>query len=89
MKGNTDSGPVPGVMAAYGDFLSNGKNAAAALDELAALYRRRLDYVIPKLREAGLRPACPTEAGFFTLWRAPRAFWAGTWAATRRSSTGS
>jgi aspartate/methionine/tyrosine aminotransferase len=71
VKGNTESGPVPGVMAAYGDFLSDKKAAAAALDELAALYRRRLDYVIPKLTQAGLRPACPTEAGFFTLWQAP------------------
>ncbi|MBI4348447.1 MAG: hypothetical protein HY553_16510, partial [Elusimicrobia bacterium] len=42
-----------------------------ALDELRGLYERRLRYVIPKLEAAGLRPACRTEAGFFTLWRAP------------------
>lgn len=72
VKGNTDSGPNPGVMAAYGDFLKD-PGAAAALREIRGLYERRLAYVIPKLTAAGLRPACATEAGFFTLWRTPAA----------------
>ena len=71
IKGNTDSGPVPFVMAAYGDFLADTKGAQAALDAQRAVYRERLDYVIGKLREAGLRQACETSAGFFTLWKVP------------------
>ena len=72
IKGNTESGPVPGVMAAYGEFFQDRAAARAALDDLRALYDRRLAYVIPKLKAAGLRPACPTDAGFFTLWQVPK-----------------
>ncbi|MDE2491867.1 MAG: pyridoxal phosphate-dependent aminotransferase [Elusimicrobia bacterium] len=71
VKGNTDSGPVPSVMAAYGEFLSDGKAARAALDAIRGLYERRLAVLIPALTRAGLRPACPTQAGFFTLWKTP------------------
>jgi alanine-synthesizing transaminase len=71
VKGNTDSGPVPGVMAAYGEFLSDPAAARRALDEIRGLYERRLAYLIPRLKAAGLRPACGTEAGFFTLWHVP------------------
>lgn len=71
IKGNTESGPVPSVMAAYGEFLSDRAAARRALDELTGLYRRRLDYVVPRLKAAGLREACPAEAGFFTLWKTP------------------
>ncbi|MDE2141629.1 MAG: aminotransferase class I/II-fold pyridoxal phosphate-dependent enzyme [Elusimicrobia bacterium] len=71
VKGNTDSGPVPGVMAAYGEFLSDPAAAQAALDEIRTLYEKRLSYLIPRLKAAGLRPACATEAGFFTLWKVP------------------
>jgi aspartate/methionine/tyrosine aminotransferase len=72
IKGNTDSGPAPGIMAAYGEFFKDRAAARAALEDLRALYERRLAYVIPKLKAAGLRPACPTDAGFFTLWQVPR-----------------
>jgi aspartate/methionine/tyrosine aminotransferase len=27
--------------------------------------------LVPRLKSAGLRPACSTEAGFFTLWHVP------------------
>ncbi len=73
VKGNTESGPVPSVMAAYGDFLSDTAAARAALDGIHALYERRLAFVIPHLKAAGLRAACETQAGFFTLWKTPRA----------------
>lgn len=72
IKGNTDSGPNPGVMAAYGEFFSDRGRAAKALADLRGLYRKRLDYVVPALEAAGLRPACRTDAGFFTLWKTPR-----------------
>jgi alanine-synthesizing transaminase len=71
VKGNTDSGPVPGVMAAYGEFLNDPDAARRALDEIRGLYEARLAYLIPRLKAAGLRPACATEAGFFTLWHVP------------------
>lgn len=71
VKGNTDSGPVPGVMAAYGEFLNDRAAAKKALDEIRALYEKRVAYLIPRLKQAGLRPACATEAGFFTLWKVP------------------
>jgi LL-diaminopimelate aminotransferase/alanine-synthesizing transaminase len=71
IKGNTDSGPVPSIMAAYGRFFADRSSARAALSELRALYRRRLDYLVPRLSAAGLRPACRTDAGFFTLWKTP------------------
>lgn len=71
VKGNTDSGPVPGVMAAYGDFLNDKAAARAALAQIRDLYQRRVAYLIPQLKKAGLRQACETEAGFFTLWKTP------------------
>lgn len=71
IKGNTDSGPNPSVMAAYGEFFKNRTGAQKTLNDLRDLYRRRLQYVIPRFKEAGLRPACETEAGFFTLWKVP------------------
>jgi aspartate/methionine/tyrosine aminotransferase len=71
VKGNTDSGPVPAVMAAYGEFLSDPAAAARALGEIRGLYEKRVSYLIPRLKQAGLRPACETEAGFFTLWKVP------------------
>jgi len=58
VKGNTDSGPVPGVMAAYGEFFSEETSAKSALDEIRGLYEKRLAYLIPALKAAGLRPAC-------------------------------
>lgn len=72
IKGNTDSGPVPAVMAGYGEFLADQATAQNALDQIRGLYERRLRYLIPKLTEAGLLPACKTEAGFFTLWKVPK-----------------
>jgi len=71
VKGNTDSGPVPGVMAAYGEFFSDTAAARRALADIRELYERRVAYLIPKLKAAGLKPACATEAGFFTLWKVP------------------
>jgi LL-diaminopimelate aminotransferase len=71
VKGNADSGPTPSVLAAYGEFLSDEKAARAALGAIRELYERRLAVLIPALEDAGLRPACRTEAGFFTLWRVP------------------
>lgn len=71
VKGNTESGPVPYVMAAYGEYFRDRAAVKADLDALRGLYRRRLDFIIPRLEKAGLKPACRTEAGFFTLWRVP------------------
>ncbi|MFA6316947.1 MAG: aminotransferase class I/II-fold pyridoxal phosphate-dependent enzyme [Elusimicrobiota bacterium] len=71
IKGNTDSGPVPALMAAYGRFFQDRKTAAKSLESLYRLYRRRLDYVIASFKKAGLRQACATDAGFFTLWKVP------------------
>jgi aspartate/methionine/tyrosine aminotransferase len=72
IKGNTDSGPVPSVMAAYGRFFQDRAFARRTLEDLRRLYERRLAYVVPKLKAAGLAPACETDAGFFTLWKVPR-----------------
>lgn len=72
VKGNTDSGPVPGVMAAYGEFLNDPGKARSALEDIRGLYGKRLANLIPRLKAAGLRSACATEAGFFTLWKTPR-----------------
>jgi aspartate/methionine/tyrosine aminotransferase len=72
VKGNADSGPVPYIMAAYGTFLEDQAAARRTLDRIRELYERRLNYVVERLRGAGLREACPASAGFFTLWKAPR-----------------
>ena len=72
VKGNTDSGPVPFLMAAYGQFFKDQANAQRVLSQLRGLYQRRLEYVIPLFKKFGLMPACETEAGFFTLWKVPR-----------------
>ena len=59
-------------MAAYGEFFSDRARAEAAMERLRGLYQRRLDYVIPRLKGAGLEEACRTDAGFFTQWKVPR-----------------
>ncbi|MBS1960784.1 MAG: aminotransferase class I/II-fold pyridoxal phosphate-dependent enzyme [Bdellovibrionales bacterium] len=71
IKGNTDSGPVPDGMAAYGELFREPATAKRLLDETYAIYRRRLDVLVPKLKGIGLRPACETTSGFFTLWLTP------------------
>lgn len=71
IKGNTDSGPVPSGMAAYGDLLKDQKLSKKLLNETYQIYRKRLDFLVPTLREIGLRPACETTSGFFTLWKTP------------------
>ena len=72
IKGNTDSGPVPAIMAAYGRYFEDLPAVRQELSSLRGLYRSRLNYVIEALKKAGLRQACPTDAGFFTLWKVPR-----------------
>jgi len=72
INGNSDSGPVPSVMAAYGKFFEAGPAAQRVLEGLRGMYRERLDYVIPAFKRAGMRQACETDAGFFTLWDVPR-----------------
>lgn len=72
IKGNTDSGPNPGVMAAYGEFFKDRILACQKLEELKKVYEKRLAYIVPKLTVIGLRPAHKTEAGFFTLWKVPK-----------------
>lgn len=75
IKGNTESGPVPSLMAAYGELFKDAALTQRILQDTYATYRKRLDFLVPALREAGLRPACSTDAGFFTLWQTPdRAF---------------
>jgi LL-diaminopimelate aminotransferase len=71
VKGNTDSGPVPALMAAYGELFKDPKKSRALLDETYRIYKKRLDYLVPKLKSIGLKPACETTAGFFTLWNTP------------------
>jgi len=71
VKGNTDSGPVPGLMAGYGELFKDVEKSKALLDDTYKIYRKRLDYLVPKLKGIGLRPACETTAGFFTLWQTP------------------
>jgi aspartate/methionine/tyrosine aminotransferase len=71
VKGNTDSGPVPSLMAAYGELFKDPKKSRALLDDTYQIYKKRLDYLVPKLKEIGLKPACETTAGFFTLWNTP------------------
>src|SRR6185437_17040973 len=45
VKGNTDSGPVPTLMAAYADFLADTGLAKKTLRDTYATYRARLDYL--------------------------------------------
>ena len=58
-------------MAAYGDLMKDAKLARRLLQETYQIYRSRLDWLVPKLKEIGLRPACETTSGFFTLWKTP------------------
>ncbi|MBC7387099.1 MAG: pyridoxal phosphate-dependent aminotransferase [Cryobacterium sp.] len=71
IKGNTDSGPVPTGMAAYADVLRDRDLTKRLLDDTYRMYRARLDFLVPKLKTIGLRPACETTSGFFTLWLTP------------------
>lgn len=71
IKGNTDSGPVPTGMAAYAELFRDMGLAKRLLAETYQLYRSRLDILVPKLKGIGLRPACETTSGLFTLWITP------------------
>jgi aspartate/methionine/tyrosine aminotransferase len=71
IKGNTESGPVPSIMAAYADLFRDEKLTRKIMGDLLEIYQKRLGFLIPALKAAGLRPACETTAGFFTLWRTP------------------
>jgi aspartate/methionine/tyrosine aminotransferase len=71
IKGNTESGPVPSMMVAYSELFADEKLALSIMDDIYATYRARLDFLVGRLEEAGLRPACRTDAGFFTLWITP------------------
>lgn len=71
IKGNTESGPVPSMMTAYAELMSDDALVRKIMDDVYAIYRARLDFVVPRLEAAGLRPACATDAGFFTLWLTP------------------
>jgi aspartate/methionine/tyrosine aminotransferase len=71
IKGNTESGPVPSMMTAYAELFADAALTQGIMDGLLATYRARLDFVVPRLKAAGLRPACETDAGFFTLWQTP------------------
>ncbi len=72
IKGNTDSGPVPLGMIAYGELFKDQKKTRALLDETYGIYRKRLEYLVPKLKSIGLLSACETTSGFFTLWKTPK-----------------
>jgi len=71
IKGNTESGPVPSIMAAYAELFRDRALTRKIMDELYRTYRARLDYLVPTLKKLGLQPACETTAGFFTLWKTP------------------
>ncbi len=75
IKGNTDSGPNPHVMAAYGELFKDTTLARDLLKRLTDIYLARLGYLVPKLKALGLQPACETTAGFFTLWKTPENAW--------------
>ena len=72
IKGNTESGTVPYVMAAYGEFFKDRERGRRSMRKRREMYRERLAYLIPALEGAGFQKACRTEAGFFTLWKAPK-----------------
>lgn len=71
IKGNTDSGPNPVGMSAYGKLFQDETKTKKILTDLYCIYRQRLDYLVPRLKRIGLKPACDTTSGFFTLWKTP------------------
>ncbi len=71
IKGNTESGPVPSLMGAYAEIFRDDTLTRKMIEDLNLVYRERLDYLVPRLKAIGLRQACDTTAGFFTLWRTP------------------
>src|SRR6185312_14138125 len=50
VKGNTDSGPVPTLTAAYGELFKDQEKSKTILRETYEIYRKRLDYLVPKLK---------------------------------------
>ena len=72
IKGNTDSGTVPYVMAAYGAYFEDRNRARAVLVDMRLMYEGRVRYLVNQLEKSGMQSACPTGAGFFTLWKTPR-----------------
>jgi len=71
IKGNTDSGPNPVGMSAYGKLFQDENKTQEILKDLYKTYKSRLAYLVPKLKSIGLESACDTSSGFFTLWKTP------------------
>jgi aspartate/methionine/tyrosine aminotransferase len=71
IKGNTDSGPNPIGMSAYGELFQDEEKTQTILKDLYTIYKKRLGYLVSRLKSIGLVPACDTSSGFFTLWKTP------------------
>lgn len=69
IKGNTDSGLV--AFAACGSLFAL-ENDRDGINEVAAVYKKRLDILINVLTACGMKLACQPGAGFFTLWDCPK-----------------
>ena len=46
--------------------------AKADADGTQELYKKRLDILVPIFEQAGLKLACPSDAGFFMLFECPK-----------------
>jgi len=68
IKGKADAGLVPPMAAGALEALENDRSS---IEEIRAMYERRLEVLVELLCDCGLRPAHRPRAGFFTLWEAP------------------
>ena len=70
IKGNADSGPFGPALAGTEQYFEN-EQSVTDIKAIQQMYTARLDKAIPIFENAGLKLACPTDAGFFMLYHCP------------------
>ncbi len=71
IKWNADSWPFGPALVSIPEYLKH-ENSKQELKNIQKLYEDRLDILLPLLKKAWFKEACPTDAWFFTLWMCPK-----------------
>jgi len=71
IKWNADSWAFGPALVSIPEYLKN-ENSTWELSQIKKTYEKRLSILVPMLEEVWFKKACPTDAGFFTLWMLPK-----------------
>ncbi|NDK07785.1 aminotransferase class I/II-fold pyridoxal phosphate-dependent enzyme [Candidatus Gracilibacteria bacterium] len=71
IKGNTDSGVFGPAAVGLNRYLDTAESSEDN-KKIEKMYMNRMDVLIPIFESAGLKLACPSDAGFFMLFMCPK-----------------